>query len=1151
MNYRTLAAAIGAAALTVGTTLADVIAVGTGKTHTFTNTADVVQTDAVRVADRATLVQQGGGKTTLRSGTFVENKPVAVSVSGGSVRLEESEPLLTTYAKPTDVLNRAAFWVDASETASLKLREGTENEVATWLDVRETGAGTTDSPYAYMRAVAFINEKLTAYPLKQEHVAKEGAKTGVYCRGRASGCFMNWVWPDDSQVNLKSIRHVFVVHGSVTGKTVGDFLGQRKENNNTPYFLREGTTALWIKHNGLTVPLYAARTYLDGEEADPALTLYDRANTNHIYMVEVETDPTGPSLGAMCFYNDRDYQTKATDGTTTTDSDSGKLVNPIFGTTAQNFGGDRVGGDYLFEVVVFTNNLTAAERLAVSDWLNEKWRGVTPPAAAPAITVATASNTVVEVGAVALAEGSAVTGDGTIRKTGDGAFTMPPAFEPRNSALHAEVKGGTLNLGYSIPLTLAAGDTVLSTQRLCGTEISVTASGADATRLVKDGNGPVTIDALPAGVTQLAVNGGELHLSAPLAAQKSVALADETVAVAFPDPGFETYPATKPTAYYSYIKDGQATNGWHAIVPAQYGGQGDSAVFFYDQSLGSPTNWNMVLQDPASGVFVVKNNGSAWCEIEIPRDGEYVLSFRAAPRSSWWAGEQLDVMIGDDGNSLESFGDFKASTGAWLTFTFEKKRLTAGKKQFWLKSKENNNDRCTQFDDFSLVRVAETREWTLPNGGFERHETGFKDSLDATNAYCVTGYAVTQRTDMTGTLAVRNSSTFVPKASVSAGFFNLPWNKEDSATQFIMSGEGPTLTTTTFTPPAGTWKFRADYCYWAADWQAADLQYAVAAKVAVGGKEIDLGTVTTNSRQLLARTWPKAFTVDGQTAVTLTLTGAGVGNDADYKKYAHGILDNLVLVREAAENLFADGGFEALDNQGKLKNWTVAMTTKPTGVNGSSTIAFGSYFEQFFGFGKCEGARCLNLVNDDAIYQSVTFATGGLYRVSANFASRCNPDGIVFWLWGNNPVSVYFARNGETNWVGTTDNAATTNFNEYAYYVQVPDEGGTWDVGFRGTSAWDGGEKSIDRTMLVDAAMLYRVETEASIDLPKELEITVAKGAKLALDFDGTCEVSRLRIGGRAYSGEVSVGKHSELDGVLVGRGALFVKPRGSVMIIR
>ena len=1148
MSYKTILVAIGAAALTVGTTLADVIAVGTGKTHTFTNAADVVQTDAVRVADRTTLVQQGGGKTTLQSGTFVENKPVALNVSGGSVRIEESAPLLATYAKPTDVLNKAAFWVDASETASLKLREGTENEVATWLDVRETGAGTTNSPYAYMRAVAFTNEKLTAYPLVQGHVAKEGTKTGVYCRGYGSGCFMNWVMPDDSQVNLKGIRHAFVVHGSVKGKTVGDFLGQRQANQNAPYFQRAGTTALWVTHNGQNVSLYAARTYLDGEEVDPALTSYDREKTNHIYMVEVETDPTGPSLGAMCFYNDRDMQLSATDGTTELD-ENGAKINAILGEAAMNGGGNRAGGDYLFEVVVFTNNLTTAERFAVSDWLNEKWRGVTPPAAAPAVTVATASNTVVEVGAVALAEGSAITGDGTIRKTGDGAFTMPPAFEPRNSALHAEVQGGTLNLSSALPLTLAAGDTVLSTQKLYGTEISVTASGADATRLVKDGDGPITIDAIPAGVTQLAVNGGELHLSAPLAAQKSVAQADEVVSVAFPDPGFETYPATKPTACYSYITNGKEANGWHAIVPAQYDGKGDSAVFFYDQSLGSPTGWGMVLQDPASGVFVVKNNGSAWCEIEIPRDGEYVLSFRSAPRSSY-IGEQLDVMIGDNADSLESFGDFRTTTSAWQTFTFVKKRLTAGKKQFWLKSKENNTDRCTQFDDFSLVRVAETCEWTLPNGGFEHHDAGFKDSLVATNAYCVTGYAVTQRTDMTGTLAVRDSSTFVPKSSVGAGFFNLPWNKEDSATQFIMSGEGPTLTTT-FTPPAGTWKFRADFCYWAADWQAGYLQYAVAAKLAVGGDEIDLGTVTTNARQLVARTWPKAFTVDGQTAVTLTLTGAGVGSDAGYRKYARGILDNLVLVRET-ENLFADGGFESTDSQNNLLNWTVAKTAKPKNVSGSSIREFGSFFEQNYGFGKCEGAKCWMLVNDDAVYQSVTFATGGLYRVSANFMSRCDPKTIAFWNWGKNPVAVYFARNGVTNWVGTTDNAATTNFNEYAYYVQVPAEGGTWDVGFRGTAVWGGDEAApVDRTMLVDAAMLYRVETEASIDLPQELEITVAKGAKLALDFDGTCEVARLRIGGRAYSGEVSVGKHPELDGVLVGRGALFVRPRGLMLIIR
>ncbi len=687
-----------------GLARADEIVVGTGETFAFTNTTDVTQSDAVRVSDRAVIEQRGTGTTTLKSGTFTENKPVSINVRAGTVKLETSEPILKEYAKPEAVMNKAAFWVDAEK--NLQKREGSSDEVTTWLDVRETGAGTAESPYVYTRAVAFTNNYLTACPLQTNFLSK----TGVGFRGLGSGCFMNWVKPDGTQQKVENIRHAFIVHGATANATVGNLLGQRMSGAvEDSLFLREGDSYLWYPNAVSGPKINSARTYLNGTEVDAARTKYGASDA--IYAVEVETLAGGDNLGAMCFFNDRDFQIKATDG-------SKPSVNPILGTTAQMNGGNRVGGGILYEVLVFTNNLTAAERIAVSDWLNQKWRGTTPPTSAPAATVALATNAVVEIDAAAFGAGATVTGAGTLRKTGDDAREFDATYAPRNLSLKLDVAAGSVNLHEAMPLAVAAGDTISAERELYGTVIAAPTAGTDATKLVKEGAGSVTLDALPEGVTRIEVNDGELRLADPEA----------------------------------------------------------------------------------------------------------------------------------------------SSEGA---------------------------------------------EWELPNGDFETHEATFNTAAFSNASDSVTGYVLTQRTDEKRekiSAAVGYLTTFSPKGVENNKYFNFAWNKK-GITQLYMSGEGPTLTTTTFTPPAGTWCFRADFSTWAVNWQAIDLGYTVAAKLKVGEKEIDLGSVSTDSHALLPRTWPNAFTADGATSVTLTLTGSSfVPSDArsdQDKLQAHGILDNLTLVREA------------------------------------------------------------------------------------------------------------------------------------------------------------------------------------------------------------------------------------------------------------
>ena len=391
-------------------------------------------------------------------------------------------------------------------------------------------------------------------------------------------------------------------------------------------------------------------------------------------------------------------------------------------------------------------------------------------------------------------------------------------------------------------------------------------------------------------------------------------------------------------------------------------------------------------------------------------------------------------------------------------------------------------------------------------------------------------------TDKGGT---SSNTTFSVRGTDEHAHFNLPWNRAGSETQFYMSGIGSQLETT-FTPPAGTWRFRADFCIWATSWGTHG--YKVAADLVVGGTAVALGVVTNQSYALLPRTWPGVFTVDGATPVTLTLTG-------DFRvagqRFGHGILDNLALVAEPGENLLREGGFES------LAPWQVTVTPKPEKVNGSIQQPYDGFYETFFGLEAFEGKACMKIVNDDTVAQTVTFPTGGLYRLSANFESRNAPGSLSFGN-GLNPVAFFCARGGVTNWLGVTDTVAMTNFHEYACLVRIPEAGGVYDVGFQGRSVWGGeGTPVVDRTTLVDGAQLYRVETARPLDLPEALEIDVAAGAQLTLDFDGTNTVRSLRLAGRSLVGYVSLADRPELLGALNGRGTLFIRPRGTVLVLR
>ena len=70
----------------------------------------------------------------------------------------------------------------------------------------------------------------------------------------------------------------------------------------------------------------------------------------------------------------------------------------------------------------------------------------------------------------------------------------------------------------------------------------------------------------------------------------------------------------------------------------------------------------------------------------------------------------------------------------------------------------------------------------------------------------------------------------------------------------------------------------------------------------------------------------------------------------------------------------------------------------------------------------------------------------------------------------------------------------------------------------------------------------------AALELDEGLELDLRGAAALRLDFAGTNEVARLRLGGVSVSGYVDA---SHPSGLVRGTGCLFIRPKGTVLLLR
>ena len=180
----------------------------------------------------------------------------------------------------------------------------------------------------------------------------------------------------------------------------------------------------------------------------------------------------------------------------------------------------------------------------------------------------------------------------------------------------------------------------------------------------------------------------------------------------------------------------------------------------------------------------------------------------------------------------------------------------------------------------------------------------------------------------------------------------------------------------------------------------------------------------------------------------------------------------------------------------------------------------------------------------------------GTYRLSVASIGR-------FYRYGGQSEDLVqcYSGNRFEAWFGTTDGAVTNvigqfgvdaveRWRQHAFYFTVPADG-DYLIGFRGLCESDtafNGKNVWSHGGLLDGLVIEPATIVAPTTLNKELTLSIATGAKLALDASVTNVVSEIRLGGRRRSGFITAERFPEF---VTGPGALYVPPKGLAIIIR
>ena len=1094
-----------------------VVKVPAGETRT--------QAEAVRQQGASHIIKTGDGTWALPVTAFRQRDPFNIGVRGGTLALSKGN-LAPTVSKPTSVLNRAALWISTMDdngqrSSKLVVTNGTDGTayVARWCDERETDVDNPTFRYCVTDWSLEQYCKEGMFGVDALYVEREGLPA-VYCNGYTSGKYL-LIEQDGAFAEITTIRDIFCVFAMVD--TYGymlantwDYNTQVGKNNtwHNSYICQapgtfNGNAPIWHNSNMVPGPSRTGWTFLDGAYIeDPGKTMLPSG----LHLISVKSGRNDGYLGG--FWSNQRFE-------------------------------NRQGGDYLYETVVFTNELTAAQRADVTQYLLQKW-GLQPDAGLANGKVEVAPGTTVEITSNSgdVLPRIAVSGGGTMVKAGSGMLEATLS----NFTGEMRVNGGSLFVPDTemIGMTLSAGSTAqTATSGRKGLVVSTSSAAADVARLT--GPGEVRVTELDGAVKTVAVDGGTLALTAPFKPSMNTLVAGDEAVIT--NGTCEAYTGSM----WTKINALDPQYGWFITGDPADGGN----IWAWESQY--PFKLEPYMASDNHRFLNIQGNCLVYTRLALPRSGVYEVTFDICSRETFDR-YMNTVQFGPSLDSLVDLAKFKCQSGAsaFSRVTYRLPYSQAGAYIFGIRGQTTGNMGLqaggTLFDNVSLRFVSAVEDdsvWQIPNGDFEQLENvvsgqGYFTQNSITNTALHWTFDNDDLTSWNTDPYVGVSvNGFRTQHGSYYNYYVATPGKPGVVHLFFANTNGAARTT--FRPPAGTWRLRGDISilpmYWrgAENWKWAQGTSYLDATVMIRGETTDLGRRSVSSLNLQEGVWPTAFTVDGETDVTLELR-----QNASY--YGSLAADNFVLVKVDDDELVRDGGFEVA-SQG---TWDGTMTSDcwrgaQNNVGQKYSYVFPvpySYNPSYLGYSKWEGNKYMIVVGTGSLEQDIAFPTSGVYRLVLHTADRATGNNL-----GDNPLKVsFFPQGGTTNQaveIGTF-RAWTTNFAERVAYFRVPTAG---DYTFRieGTVTTAGA----DRMARLDGVSIKRVKEEtytaSTPDIQESTSIEIASGAKLRLDFPGTLKLDGLKYNGRSYSGILT----SETCPFIFGPGTLDVKAKGTVIQLR
>lgn len=1078
--------------------------------------APVIHTDRLGIAPDGTLYKSGARPLVIQDGALAQQNEAAITVVEGEVRFA---PGAGPAAETPSVLADAAFWLKADDVDAHFEKEG--DAVSTWYDARETDVASRQ--YICVKALDNAGAAVTTTLTE-----KDGFKS-VYFGGLGSGKAMRIFLPGAASATKITTYHLFAVVGHYQKQ--GHVFGSGDGGGSMFMFNPSGNLGSCYADPQYHWPSVSRNnTYVDGERFDPYADITPSGRF-HLF------DHGGQISGS---------------------------TGALFGqwSAAQYW-----GGDYLAEAIAFTNVISETERLQIADYLTRKYF----PSAKPVKRINAIGNGTYALDASDEAVRSAdvvLAGDGTLVKRGDNAafFRSPVPLPTKDDLFRGTVQlaEGSLELSTEVALAVAAGDSVSATKTDGGNRALAVAATAGDGKLEKTGDEFVTIAAVPDGVTEVDVKGGELVVR-PAAPAKPASKVSYFVPIE--NPSFEDYFTDEEwldperAGAYGIPAESTAkyTKGWRRQTNA-------ARLFNWRLWTGNAPvmdkttrdAWNMV-HAPIDGdcAIMLFRNALLATPVTITEPGMYEVSFDIYARESassygfYGTAQLIDPTTHEP---ITVFGRAHYLDHQYRRVAFKARVDQVGTFELAFRAQDENDNLPVVVDNFKLRFVPERElasdAWPVPNGTFEFAPA--PAILGAANRDHIRESPFDNWTFDQGegagiaALVSQATTNVESNAGVEANGLGAP---SDSFRQLLLKADACSATVT-FTPPEGLHYLQADVGRY--------YQYRgqLTATATVAGEDVALGSFVVTNHLMKAYTWPTPFVADGESEVSVTFSFAREQNDSSVKTGVN--IDNVRLVPIDDRELLENAGFEKPYGTA-IPNWAAGWTRLADetnvvdSINGLNSISFAavqpySYLPNIFAGDKIEGDYFLYIERDGGAARNVTFPHAGLYRLSLQAATTQRTyDPAQGWYKGPDGVRTWIAKDGVTNEIGRTGFVTTTNFCQHVWEFRVP-EAGTYSFGLRGTRQMYGGGN-----VVVDALSIRSVAASEHGDLTApvfaaDTKLNISTNARLHVEFDGTNSLKRLTVGGKRLRGVIDVKDYPEY---FSGRGAFKVDPVGMTLILQ